>query len=504
MDHAELPEYVDVLVIGAGISGIGMGHYLRTMSPDRTFAYVDARDEIGGTWATFRYPGIRSDSDLHTFGFEFKPWPGDNWLAQAHEILGYLNEVIDSYDLRPHIYLGHRVVGASWSSEQARWTVELRRTDGHTRTMTCGFIYSGAGFYDHDKGYTPEFAGREDFRGQIVHPQHWPTDLDYAGKRVVVIGSGATAATLIPAMAHTTGHITMLQRSPGYVLPIPAKNPIARFFRAVLPGRVASKVIRSIHIMLLHRLFTISQRYPAQARALIRWINVRLLPEGYDVDTHFNPRYNPWDERLCMVPEGDLFKAISEGRASVVTDHIERFTEHGILLTSGQELKADLIVTATGMNLVWMGGIPLTVDGRDIAVEDALVYKSCMLEGVPNFAYIFGYTNTSWTLKVGIVGAHVCRILNQMASTGRRIVVPVNGDPTVTRHPIIDFRAGYVQRSLGQMSKRGSHGPWTVEMDYHADAARLRGPVEDPALRFCDPGTNLVGDLVAESAGVPA
>ncbi|HEX7824832.1 MAG TPA: NAD(P)/FAD-dependent oxidoreductase, partial [Mycobacterium sp.] len=353
-------DHVDVLVVGAGISGISVGYHLTTMQPGRTFAIVDGRDAIGGTWDLFRYPGIRSDADLYTFGFGFKPWTKDNAIADAHEILDYLNEAIDENDLAPHIRLGHKVLRADFSRERARWTVTLERaSDGKQFDVTCGVFVSAAGYYDYDEGYTPHFEGREDFRGEIVHPQHWPEDLDYSGKKVVVIGSGATAATLLPAMTDKAGHVTMLQRSPSYVIPIPRKDPIANTLRRLLPDATAHSITRKINSIRATLLVSVSQRYPKLMRRFVRWVNARALPEGYAVDTHFNPRYDPWDQRMCMVPDSDMFKAISKGAASVVTDRIARFTERGILLESGAELDADLIVTATGLNMVPFGKIDL-------------------------------------------------------------------------------------------------------------------------------------------------
>jgi monooxygenase len=360
-------DHVDVLIVGAGISGIGVACHLAKKQPGRTFAIVDRRDAIGGTWDLFRYPGIRSDADLHTFGFEFKPWTRDNAIADAHEILDYLQETIDENDLASRIHLGLKVLRADFSREQGRWTVTLERvSDGEQFDVTCAMLVSAAGYYDYDGGYTPEFEGREDFRGDIVHPQQWPEDLDYSGKKVVVIGSGATAVTLLPAMADKAGHVTMLQRSPSYVLSIPRQDSIANTLRRLLPDRIAYAITRKININRQHLIYTLSQRYPAFMRRVIRSLNVRALPEGYAVDTHFNPRYNPWDQRLCMVPDSDMFKAISRGAASVVTDRIARFTEKGILLGSGIDLDADIIVTATGLKTVPFGKIALHVDGQHV------------------------------------------------------------------------------------------------------------------------------------------
>ncbi len=479
-------EHLDVLIVGAGISGIGAAYHLRTALPGKSFAMLEAREAIGGTWDLFRYPGIRSDSDLHTFGYEFKPWTSDNAIADGDEILAYLEETVRENDLGGRIRFGHRVLSASWSTEQARWTVRAQRTDsGETVELTCSMLFCAAGYYDYEAGYTPRFEGREDFGGLIVHPQQWPQDLDCAGKRVVVIGSGATAVTLIPALAQTAAAVTMLQRSPSYVMTLPQRDPIANALRRLLPDGLAYRITRRLNVGRQRLIYGLSMRHPRLVRRLVRALAKRQLPEGYAIDTHFKPRYDPWAERLCAVPDGDLFKAISEGRASVVTDRIVRFSERGILLESGEELEADVIVTATGLQLLAFGGIELEVDGERVEPDRTVAYKSMMLSGVPNFAFAVGYTNSSWTLKVDLVCEHLCRMLALMDARGQDSVMPVLDDPTVERRPLLDFHAGYVRRASHLFPKQGSHGPWTVEMSYAADRARLRrGPVEDPALRF--------------------
>jgi cation diffusion facilitator CzcD-associated flavoprotein CzcO len=479
-------DHVDVLIVGAGISGIGAAYHLKTRLPGKTFAILEARDAIGGTWDLFRYPGIRSDSDLHTFGYEFKPWTSDNAIAGADEILAYLRETVEENDLGPHIRFGHRVLAAEWSSTDALWTVEVERaTTGERFALTCRILFSASGYYNYADGYTPDFEGRDSFTGTVVHPQQWPEDLDYTGKRVVVIGSGATAVTLIPALADKAAHVTMLQRSPSYVMTLPAQDPIANGLRHVLPDTIAYRITRRINVARQRLIYDLSMRHPRLVRGLIRALTKHQLPAGYAVDTHFNPRYNPWEERLCAVPNGDLFKAISDGRASVVTDRIARFTERGILLESGRELEADIVVTATGLKLLALGGLKLTVDGDPVDLHDTVAYKSMMLSRIPNFAFAFGYTNSSWTLKVDLVCEHLCRMLARMDAHGHDTVTPVLDDNTIQRVPMLDFRAGYVQRSIDEFPTQGSHGPWTVEMSYRADRRRLRnGPVEDPALRF--------------------
>ena len=479
-----LTGHVDVLIVGAGISGIGLAHYLVTKQPGRSFAIADSRDAIGGTWDLFRYPGIRSDSDLHTFGYEFKPWTADNAIADAHEILSYLQEVVDDDDLARRIHFRHKVIRADFSNRTAQWTVTLE-SEGKQWDVTCDWLFGATGYYDYAAGYTPDFEGQEDFEGTIVHPQLWPEDLDYAGKDVVVIGSGATAVTLIPAMADRAGHITMLQRSPSYVMPLPRKDPIANGLRKVLPAKAAYAVTRRLNIGRGRFIYNLCQRQPKLARRIIRTLNVKSLPAGYEVDTHFNPKYNPWDQRLCAVPDADLFRTISKGKASVVTDKIVRFTKTGILLESGRELKADVIVTATGLKLQLFGGIEVSVDGEVKDAHESLVYKSFMLSGIPNLAFAFGYTNSSWTLKVDLVCEHLCKILAYMDQHGYTTVTPVCDDPSLEKRPMLDFSAGYISRAIDQFPQQGTSGPWTIEMDYWADHARLRkGPVEDAALRF--------------------
>jgi cation diffusion facilitator CzcD-associated flavoprotein CzcO len=476
----------DVLIVGAGISGIGAAYHLKRNLPHKTFAILEGRDAIGGTWDLFRYPGIRSDSDLHTFGYAFKPWTNDNAIAGAQEILAYLHETVEENDLGRHIRFGHKLLAADWSSADARWTVTVERVQtSETATLTCGVLFAAAGYYNYERGFTPSFEGRDDFGGLVVHPQQWPEDLDYSGKRVVVIGSGATAVTLVPAMAGRAAHVTMLQRSPSYIMTLPKQDPIANGLQRLLPDSAAYALTRRMNIARQRLIYRLSMRHPQVVRHAIRALTKAQLPADYPVDTHFKPRYNPWEERLCAVPDGDFFRAIREGQASVVTDRIARFTPGGILLESGRELAADIIVTATGLNLRAFGGMQLSLDGAAVAWNETMAYKSMMLSGIPNFAFAFGYTNSSWTLKVDLVCEHLCRMLAHMDATGSGTVVPVAEDPTLETRPFLDFQAGYVQRGVGAFPRQGSHGPWTVEMNYDADRRRLRhGPVEDAALRF--------------------
>jgi monooxygenase len=479
-------EHLDVLVVGAGISGIGAGRYLTTELPATSFAVLEARAASGGTWDLFRYPGIRSDSDLHTFGYEFKPWRDEQSIADAPRILAYLRATITENGLDAHIRYHHRVLAASWSTADARWTVDVERTDtGERLQLSAGWLFCAGGYYRYDEGFTPVFPGRERFRGPIVHPQHWPGDLDYAGKRVLVIGSGATAVTLVPAMAETAGHVTMLQRTPSYVLPVPRNDALADRLRALLGEERAFALTRRKNIARGIGIWKFCQKYPKAARRLIRWVNTKQLPEGYPVDEHFNPPYDPWDQRLCAVPDGDLFRAIRNGTADVVTDRIETFTENGVLLASGRELEADVIVTATGLNVQAIGGISLTVDGEPVHLPDTVAYKGMMLSGVPNFVLAIGYTNSSWTLKIGLLCEHFCRLLAYMDAHGYDVARPEPSDPDMPTRPFLDFAAGYIQRAVDQLPRQGDRMPWLTSMSYSSDVKLLRADsVTDPELHL--------------------
>ncbi|EFF88345.1 MULTISPECIES: flavin-containing monooxygenase [unclassified Streptomyces] len=484
------PEHLDVLIIGAGISGIGAGRYLRTELPSKSFAILEARQASGGTWDLFRYPGIRSDSDLHTFGYEFKPWRDEQSIADAPRILSYLRETARENGLDAHIRYHHKVLGASWSTGEARWTVDIERADtGERVRLTAGWLFCAGGYYRYDEGFTPDFPGRDRFTGPVVHPQHWPEDLDYAGKRVVVIGSGATAVTLVPAMAATAGHVTMLQRTPTYVLPVPRKDVIANALKKYLGEKRGYALTRRKNIAQQRVVWSLCQKYPRAARRVIRWVNARQLPKGYAVDVHFNPPYDPWDQRLCAVPDGDLFRTIRAGKASVVTDRIASFTEKGVLLESGRELPADVVITATGLNVQAFGGVRLTVDGREVRLPDTVAYKGMMLSGVPNFSYAIGYTNSSWTLKVGLLCEHFCRLLAHMDAHGYDECRPEPADPRMPTRPFLDFGAGYVRRAVDSLPRQGDRMPWLTSMDYRDDVKLLRADsVVDPELRFSRAG----------------
>ncbi|PJN24932.1 NAD(P)/FAD-dependent oxidoreductase [Kitasatospora sp. CB02891] len=479
-------EHLDVLIVGAGISGIGAARYLTAESPGRSFAVLEARAELGGTWDLFRYPGIRSDSDLHTFGYAFKPWREKESIADAPQILSYLRETVRENGLQDRIRYHHRVLEASWSTADARWSVRVERVDtGEQVTLTCDWLFCAMGYYRYDQGFTPEFAGLDRFTGTVVHPQHWPEDLDHTGKRVLVIGSGATAVTLVPAMARRARQVTMLQRTPTYVMPVPRRDHLANLLRRLLGDERGYALTRRKNIAQQYAVWSFCQRHPKAARKIIRWVNTRQLPKGYPVDEHFSPPYDPWDQRLCAVPGGDLFKAIRSGRATVVTDRIRTFTERGVLLESGRELTADLVVTATGLNVQAFGGIPMSVDGEPVRLAGTVAFKGMMLSGVPNFAYAIGYTNSSWTLKIGLLCEHFCRLLAHMDRQGHRICRPEVADPAMPTRPFLDFAAGYVRRAVDGLPRQGDRRPWQTSTSYRDDARTLgAGQVTDPELHF--------------------
>jgi cation diffusion facilitator CzcD-associated flavoprotein CzcO len=493
-------EHVDVLIVGAGLSGIGAACHLQSSCPGKSYAILEARDRIGGTWDLFKYPGIRSDSDMYTLGYVFKPWTESKSIADGSSILDYVRQTASDNGIESKIRFNQRVVRAEWSSADTRWSVEIAHGEaGESTRMSCSFLFLCSGYYRYDEGYTPEFPGRERFAGQIVHPQHWDESLDYAGKRVVVIGSGATAVTLVPAMAAKAAHVTMLQRSPSYIVSLPAEDPIAKLLRRFLPAKLAYPMMRWKNVLLTMASFQLSRRRPLAMKALIRKGLERQLPAGYDIDTHFKPSYDPWDQRLCLVPNGDLFDAIGDGRASIVTDRIDTFTENGIELASGTELQAEVIVTATGLNLLALGGLEFRVDGREIALADTMSYKGMMLSGVPNMAFALGYTNASWTLKCDLTCEYVCRLLNHMHARGYTQCVPRRRDPSVTEQPIIDFSSGYVQRSIDKFPKQGSKAPWRLHQNYALDTLNLRfGSVADSAMEFSTPTATAVAE--AQSA----
>ena len=475
--------HVDVLIVGAGLSGIGAACHLVADAPGRSYAIVEARDAIGGTWDLFRYPGVRSDSDMYTLGYRFRPWQGDKALADGPSILRYVRETAAEYGVDEHVRYGHSVQRADWSSTDRRWTVTAEH-EGAEVALTCDVLWACTGYYDYDEGYTPVIAGLEDYEGRVVHPQHWPDDLDLADQRVVVIGSGATAMTLVPAIAAETAHVTMLQRSPTYVLSMPSRDGLAARARRLLPGRLAYGFTRWKNVLMTTGFYQLSRRRPALVRRLIRKAAIAQLPEDYDVDTHFRPTYNPWDQRLCLVPDGDLFRAVSRGDASIVTDRIDSFTPKGLLLTSGEELPADIVVTATGLNLKAFGGAVLTIDGAPVHLPETMAYKGMLISGVPNFVFTVGYTNASWTLKADLVAQYVVRLLQHLDRTGNRVFV-ARRQPDVEEQPFMDFAAGYVLRSLHQFPKQGNRAPWRLRQNYLRDVVTIRhGRVTDDAMHF--------------------
>ena len=483
-------EHLDVLVVGAGLSGIGAGHYLQTKCPWASYAIFEARDRIGGTWDLFRYPGIRSDSDMHTLGYSFRPWQGEKSIADGDSILQYIKDTAVESRVETHIRFNLRVTSADWSSAESRWHVKAEHTDtSELVELTAGFLFSCTGYYRYDHGYLPDFEGVPDFQGTIIHPQHWPTDFDATNKAIVVIGSGATAVTLVPALARSARHVTMLQRSPTYIGSIPARSPVARLLRNILPRRWAGTATKWFHALLTQGFYQLSRRYPEQMRRFIVKSAARQLPPGYDVDTHFTPTYDPWDQRFCAVPDGDLFKAISDGSVSVVTDKVERFTKEGLALQSGEHLDADVIVTATGLELLFLGGIRLSVDGEIVDPSTRLTYKGMMLEDVPNLAIAVGYTNASWTLKCDLTCDYVCRLLNHMHTRGQVACVPHNTDGSVPEGPLLGLTSGYIQRSAHLLPCRGSRPPWQVHQSYLRDYRVLKlSDLEDGAMTFSGPG----------------
>ena len=494
------PEHVDVLIVGAGLSGIGAACQLREHLPTKSVAVLEAREASGGTWDLFKYPGIRSDSDMFTFGFRWRPWRGDRALADGPLILDYLRTVAEEYAVDELIRYRHKVTGASWDSETALWTVEINAGpgDGGTpTTLTAGFLWGCPGYYHYDEPYAPEFPGADSFEGTIVHPQLWPEDLEYAGKSVVVIGSGATAVTLVPAMAGTAGHVTMLQRSPTYVASRPARDKLATRLER-LPAKLSYPAVRWTHIVRGIVTYQLCRRRPDLVRSLVRKAAQAQLPDTVDADVHFNPTYNPWDQRFCVVPDGDLFRALREGQASIVTDTIDTFTPAGIRLTSGTELEADIIVTATGLQFLPFGGIELVVDGEPVDLPSTMMYKALMLSGVPNFAFTAGYTNASWTLKADLVAEYVVRLLGHLDRTGARSVVPVR-QRGVQERPFMDFTSGYVLRVLDRMPRQGDREPWRLKQNYLADVRTIRrGRIDDGVLAF-DRVASGVGDRALSS-----
>ena len=494
------PEHVDVLIVGAGISGVGAGCRVQQECPGKTFAILESRADLGGTWDLFRFPGIRSDSDMWTLSYPFRPWSGDQAIVDGSTILNYVRETARDLHIDEKIRFHHRAVAAQWSSADARWTVDVERSDtGETLQITCNFLYACTGYYRYEQAYTPEFAGVERFGGEIVHPQFWTDDIDYDGKRVVVIGSGATAVTVVPALAKRAAHVTMLQRSPSYLISLPMDDPIARVLGRLLPVRYAYPIVRWKNVLMALAIYGLSKRRPDTMKRLLRKGLEKRLPPGYDIDKHFKPSYEPWDQRMCIVPDGDFFEAINNGSVSVVTDHIRSFTEQGIALESGDELEADLIVTATGLDLVPFGGMDLTVDGTEIELGGKVAYQGMQISDVPNMAFAFGYVNQSWTLGADLTSETVCRLINHMDRYGYTHCTPRIRDASVAAVPFADLSSGYIKRAIDKFPKQAATDPWRREQNYARNLRMLRQETfADPALEFSRAVPS--GDATAEVA----
>ena len=483
MAEPDVTEELDVLIVGAGISGIDGAYHLQKRCPGKSYAILETRERMGGTWDLFRYPGIRSDSDMYTLGFPFRPWTGAKSIADGADIRAYVEDTAREFGIDAHIRFRQRVTRAEWSTAEACWTVEAETPEG-VRRYRARFLYLGSGYYDYDKGYRPEWPGEKSYRGRFVHPQFWPEDLDYAGKKIVVIGSGATAVTLIPSLAETAAHVTMLQRSPSYIVSRPSEDGIARRLQRILPTGAAARAIRFKNVFLGMLFFQRSRKRPEAVKALLlKWVSEQL--PGRDIETDFSPRYNPWDQRVCLVPDGDLFRAMREGRASVVTGTIDRFTKTGIRLESGEELEADIVVTATGLVMRILGGIAISVDGAPVEVAERVSYKGMMLNDVPNMVLSFGYTNASWTLKSDLTARYFCRLLSYLDRHGLAFCVPRLPPEGVERMPMLDFSSGYVARAEGMLPGQGTAAPWRLYQNYYKDLAALgMGTVTDGVMEF--------------------
>jgi monooxygenase len=478
--------HVDVLVVGAGLSGVAAGYYLQTRCPRKSYVILEARDAIGGTWDLFRYPAVRSDSDMYTLGYSFRPWSSDMALADGASILNYVRDTAAHFGIGHKIKFGHRVVRASWSSADALWTVEAQvGPQKAIARYTCSFLYMCSGYYDYEQGYMPGWPGVECFRGRIVHPQHWPSDLDYSGRKIVIIGSGATAVTLLPAIAQTAAHVTMLQRSPTYIITLPARDRVAQWLHRKLPSALAHRLSRWKNVAFTMYFYNLSRLKPEMVKGMILRAAQRMLGPDFDVAKHLTPSYKPWDQRLCFVPDADLFKAIRSGKASIATDEIETFTETGIKLHSGDVLEADIVVTATGLNLKMLGGLQVAVDGVPTDLSKKMIYKGMMLSDVPNLAYALGYTNASWTLKCELTSLYVCRLVNYMAARGYAWCSPRQRDPSITEAPAVNLTSGYIQRAAAILPKQGSKRPWRLYQNYALDMATLKfGALKDGTMEF--------------------
>jgi monooxygenase len=479
-------EHFDVLIVGAGLSGVGGACHLLRECPGKTYAILEQREAMGGTWDLFRYPGIRSDSDMFTLGYAFKPWTDQKSIADGPAILQYVHETAREFGVDKHIRYNHKAVRASWSTPEAKWTIEAERgPNKEIVRFSCRFLYMAAGYYSYESGFTPDYPGLERFKGRLVHPQKWTPDIDYRNKRVVVIGSGATAVTLVPELARDASHVYMLQRTPTYIVSLPARDAIANLARKLLPAKVAYWFARWKNVLRQMLFYWIARAHPRVMKGLIRAGLKKELGESYDIRTHFRPPYQPWDQRLCLVPDADLFKALRGGRAEMVTDHIETFTEKGIKLKSGRELEADLVISATGLNLLLLGGMQGIVDGRPVDPPKTMTYRGMMISDVPNMAFAVGYTNASWTLKCDLVAEYFCRLINYMDRHGYRQCTPRRNDPTIKEEPLIDFSSGYVQRAIENFPRQGSKLPWKLHQNYAKDLLNLRfGALDDGVMEF--------------------
>jgi len=477
---------LDVLIIGAGVSGLGAACHLSRELPGKSYAIIEARDKLGGTWELFRYPGVRSDSDLPTYAYAFKPWKSRKTFAGADEILAYLREAAAEHGVDKKIRYRCKALAADWDSASALWRVTVASAEaGSETTLLCRWLFVATGYYDYDRGHRPHFPGEEAFSGPIIHPQAWPEGLETKGKRIAVIGSGATAVTLAPALAEAGAQVTQIQRTPSYILPFPSQDAIADALRKVLPEKTAYAVARRKNILLQQWLYTFFRRHPKAARRLLRWTNRRLLPKDYPVDVHFNPPYEPWDQRLCIAPDGDFLKAIRSGRVSIVTGAIERFTPGGVRMTSGDEIATDVIVAATGLSVTLLQGMRLALDGVRIALPERMVFKGAMLDGVPNLCFVFGYVNASWTLRADLVSRFFCRLISALDARGEAVCIVERPEGETGDRPLFDFRPGYIARALNDLPRRGSTSPWVMSESYATDERLLtREPVIDPAMRL--------------------
>ncbi len=482
-------ENIDVLIVGAGLSGISSAYHLQKYCPTKSFVILEARKSMGGTWDLFRYPGVRSDSDMFTLGYSFKPWPGKKSIADGGTILQYIKDTASENNIDKYVRYQQKATKASWSSEDDRWTIEAELPDGGKKIYTANFIMSCTGYYSYEEGFTPTFKGLEAFKGKIIHPQFWPEGFDYSGKKVVVIGSGATAITVVPAMADKAKHVTMLQRSPTYVASQPAEDKLANMLRVMLPERLAYKITRWRKIIFMASFYRLSKKRPKFVKKLLVGMVRRELGKDYDIKKHFTPTYNPWDERLCAITDSDLFRRIKDGSVSVVTDHIDTFTENGITLRSGEHIDADIVITATGLVLKTAGDAKVVIDGKQIEPHMFMSYKGVMFSDVPNLSMVIGYTNASWTLKADLISYYVCRLINYMDKHNFSYCAPRRNDPTLKEEPFMDFQSGYIQRSLHLLPKRGDKGPWKLCQNYFLDTISLKySSLKDDSMAFYKAG----------------